>query len=97
MRLASVILDIPTQSLDCAYSYAVADDMFDIDVGCAVAVPFGHRQAIGYVIAIDEVGDRLPEEIDPSKLKQVAQVLSPTYFDAEGAACARFLSERYIA
>ena len=97
MRLASVILDIPTQSLDCAYTYAVPDDMFDIDIGCAVLVPFGHRQAIGYVIAVDEVGDSLPDSVNPEKLKQVASVLSHAYFNAEGAACAQFLSERYIA
>ncbi|MEG0070355.1 MAG: primosomal protein N' [Raoultibacter sp.] len=97
MRLASIILDIPTQSLDCAYTYAVPDDMFDIGVGCAVGVPFGHRQAIGYVIAVDEVGEVLPDEVDPAKLKQVASVLSSPYFDAEGAVCAQFLSEHYIA
>ncbi|MEG2628860.1 MAG: primosomal protein N' [Raoultibacter sp.] len=97
MRLASVILDIPTQSLDCAYSYAVADDMFSIEIGCAVLVPFGHRQAIGYVVAVDEVGDELPKGLDAAKLKQVASVLGPPYFNAEGAACAHFLSERYIA
>ncbi|MEG0217666.1 MAG: primosomal protein N', partial [Raoultibacter sp.] len=96
MRLASVILDIPTQSLDCAYSYAVADDMFSIEIGCAVLVPFGHRQAIGYVVAVDEVGDELPKGLDAAKLKQVASVLGPPYFNAEGAACAHFLSERYI-
>ena len=46
MILASVILDVPTQSLDAPYTYAVADtpfrngdDGYDVSVGCAVLVP----------------------------------------------------------
>ncbi len=42
MILASVILDVPTQSLDAPYTYAVADtpfrngdDGYDVSVGCA--------------------------------------------------------------
>ncbi|MGN0079654.1 MAG: hypothetical protein ACI36T_03840, partial [Eggerthellaceae bacterium] len=41
MRIAQVILDIPTQALDQAYSYLVPDQMQDAQVGCPVLVPFG--------------------------------------------------------
>ncbi len=116
MKLASVILDIPTQALDAPYTYlvpsvdegpetssisrmagdsAVADA---IAVGCAVLVPFGPRQVIGFVVALSEHGrDDLPAGLNFAKLKSVARVVSHPYFDEEGAACAQWLSERYLA
>ncbi|WP_080797943.1 replication restart helicase PriA [Arabiibacter massiliensis] len=101
MKLASVILDIPTQALDAPYTYAVPDDAGDgqlIEVGCAVLVPLGGRRAVGFVVGIDEreEGD-WPEGFDPSKLKAIVRAVSRPYFDEEGAACAQWLSERYIA
>ncbi len=64
MRLASVILDIPTRALDSAYTYALpnddsggGEDRAAAEVGCAVLVPFGRRQAIGYIVGIEEVPD----------------------------------------
>lgn len=101
MKLASVILDIPTQALDAPYTYAVPDDAGGdqpVEVGCAVLVPFGHRQAVGFVIGIEEraAGD-WPDGLDPSKLKAIVRAVSRPYFDEEGAACAQWLSERYLA
>ena len=93
-RLASVILDIPTQALDSPYTYAVPDDLADIAVGCAVHVPFGRRPAIGFVIELFE-GDA--EELGFKKLKSIQRVLSTPYFNDDGAACARFLAHRYVA
>lgn len=58
MRTASVILDIQTQSLDSPYTYAIPDDMDSAAVGCAVLVEFGRRRAVGYIIAINEVGEQ---------------------------------------
>lgn len=57
MKIASVILDIQTQSLDTPYTYAVPDDMDGAQVGCAVLVEFGRRRAVGYIIAIAEAQD----------------------------------------
>lgn len=95
MKLASVILDIPTQALDAPYSYAASED---VEVGCAVVVPFGHRRAVGFVIDVRECdGDSWPEGVDPSKLKAIAEVVSRPYFDEDGAACAQWMAERYIA
>ncbi len=137
MKLASVILDIPTQSLDAPYTYAVpeeglfggcvdvcadgedvcgmpgtrgvcdpigaamAAESYTIAVGCAVLVPFGSRRAIGFVVAVRECGQpggpEWPEGLNPSKLKSIFRAVSKPYFDEEGAACAQWLSERYIA
>lgn len=101
MKLASIILDIPTQALDAPYTYAVPDDAGGdqpIEVGCAVVVPFGHRQAVGFVIGIEErIAEEWPDGLDPSKIKPIARAVSRPYFDEEGAACAQWLSERYLA
>ncbi len=97
MILASVILDIPTQALDSAYTYAVPEHLVDAEVGCAVLVPFGNRQAIGYVVGMEDVGDELPDGIDRLKLKPLQRTLAGPYFDEEGAACAQYLSESCIA
>ena len=102
MKLASVILDIPTQALDAPYTYAVPEDGGEgdapIEVGCAVLVPFGGRRAVGFVIELaqDDECDWL-DGIDPAKLKGIVRAVSRPYFDEEGAACARWLSERYVA
>ncbi len=102
MKLASIILDIPTQALDVPYTYGVSDQAEDgdysIEVGCAVVVPFGGRQAVGFVVALSEASEaELPDGLDPEKLKFVKRAVSNPYFDEEGAACAQWLSERYIA
>lgn len=139
MKLASVILDIPTQALDAPYTYAVPEGGEAVEVGCAVVVPFGHRKAVGFVIDVREYADdslfggglsaggfpggglpaggfpvsgscslfddftadgptsSLPQGVDPAKLKAISQVVSKPYFDEEGAACAQWMAQRYIA
>ena len=135
MKLASVILDIPTQALDAPYTYALpaaegedsvrafssasaqmeslfGDDALagsavgsgavdPVEVGCAVLVPFGRRQAVGFVIDVFEAGlpgdETWPSGLDARKLKSIVRGLSKPYFDEEGAACAQWLANRYIA
>ena len=102
MKLASVILDIPTQALDTPYTYRVPDDLgegdYDVCVGCAVVVPLGSRQVVGFVVSLTECEDGdLPKGVTVEKLKNVKRAVSPSYFDEEGAACAQWLAERYIA
>ena len=135
MKLASVILDIPTQALDAPYTYALpaadgegsvyafssasaqmeclfGDDTLagsavgsgavdPVEVGCAVLVPFGRRQAVGFVIDVFEAGlpgdETWPSSLDARKLKAIVRGLSKPYFDEEGAACAQWLANRYIA
>lgn len=72
---------------------------FPLQVGCAVLVAFGHRQAVGFVVHLDALGadDALPESVDPLKLKEIERVISKPYFTEVGARCASFLAERYIA
>ncbi len=108
MRLAKVILDIPTTSLDRAYTYAVPDTDeagdFPIRVGCAVLVPFGNRREIGFVVEMEEVPDEFAGAetlfVDDTKvagLKTIVRALSTPYFDEVGARCAEFMAHRYVA
>lgn len=106
MNIARIVLDIPTQALDEAYTYAVPEGMDDLAVGCAVVVPFGGRRAVGFVMEVREpderearlfAGDQLTLSGIPSKMKPVERVVSKSFFDADGAACAVFLAERYLA
>lgn len=165
MKLASVILDIPTQALDAPYTYLLPEEgapvsgkapalsrpgepamlfpdadwgnvaeegseaegafgereaaeghdaaeegvasegretasaAFPIEVGCAVLVPFGRRQAVGFVVELIDValGEALPGNVDPAKLKRIVRAVSRPYFNEVGARCARFLADRYIA
>ena len=70
MTYASVILDIPTQALDSAYTYALPADLAHAQIGCAVLVPFGGRKAIGYVVGLSE---EEPENV--KRLKSIEAVL----------------------
>ena len=102
MKLASVILDIATQALDAPYTYRVSDQVeegdYDVEIGCAVVVPLGARQVVGFVIDLFEcTPGEIPGGLDPKKLKYVKRAVSQSYFDEEGAACAQWISERYIA
>lgn len=101
IQTASVILDIPTQALDAPYSYGLSDgcaaDGEPVAVGNAVLVPLGGRKAVGFVIAVDCWEDESACPVSPAKLKSVLKVLAGPFFDEEGAACAQFLAERYIA
>lgn len=92
MAYASVILDIPTQALDSAYTYAVPETFGEVRIGCAVLVPFGGRPAVGYVVALSS---EAPENV--SRIKAIQSVLSDSYFDETGAQLAFYLSDRYIA
>mgnify|MGYP000220217197 CR=1 FL=1 len=90
MKLASVILDIPTQALDAPYTYAVPEEAGDqpIEVGCAVLVPFGHRQAVGFVVGLQELPDgEVPAGIDAAKVKPIGPQVST--LPSSRASCAR--------
>lgn len=94
MKCVSVILDIPTQALDTPYTYQVPDALRETaQVGCAVAVPFGGRKAIGYIVGTELV----PDGLDDRKLKPIEQVASEPFFDETGAECAQWLAKHYVA
>lgn len=105
MRTVSVVLDIQTQALDSAYTYAVPDHIDGVAVGCAVLVEFGRRQAVGYVMAVSETFDdaalldlsKDASSVKSADLKPILAVLSAPYFDEDGAALIEFIAHTYLA
>ncbi len=97
MRTVSIVLDIPTQSLDSLYTYVVPEELTGVEVGCAVLVEFGARRAVGYVMRVDEYDDWDCDSKQFAKLKAVLQVLSASYFDEDGAALVQFIAHEYVA
>ena len=96
--LASVVLDIPTQSLDAAFTYAVPPAIEQLDlVGRAVVVPFGPRRALGFVLDTFDDSDERAQELEHAKIKEIFEVASEPFFDKDGAACAQFMAHYYIA
>ena len=95
MRLADIVIDIPTKSLDGTYTYVLPADVpgHEPHVGSAVVVPFGPRRVIGFIVGVREADATDADK----KLKGVIEVVSKSFFDELGAECARFLAERYVA
>ena len=88
---AEVVLDIPAKALDAPFTYAVPEGM-DVETGCAVRVPFGNQQAVGFV-----VGMRALDAQEDARLKPIVEVLTAPLFSPVAAETAAHLAERYIA
>lgn len=71
-----------------------SEDAFVLEIGCAVLVPFGNRNAVGFVVDIKELSpsDPFPDQVNPAKLKEIDSVISKPYFTKIGAECASFLA-----
>lgn len=55
MKLALVIVDVPTQQTDNPYTYEIpANLQNDVQVGMRVVVPFGHRFVEGFVVGFTD-------------------------------------------
>lgn len=92
VRLAEVVIDVPTKSLDDSYTYELPDspEFDEVQIGCAVEVNFAGRKAVGFIVGLSHG--------EPFKgLKPIAAVLSKSYFNELGADCARFVAKRYVA
>lgn len=93
MRYASVALDIPTRALEGTFDYAVPAALGPaLAVGATVLVPFSHRVAVGYVMA---VSDEPPAGVAAQKILPVAQVLAPPAFDEVSARVAAWMARAY--
>lgn len=98
MLVASVVLDIPTQALDDAFSYFVPPHLQEYaQVGCAVVVEFGRQQAIGFIVSLVDTEDNSNTATPSQKLKPILSVESKSYFGEEAATTAKYISEHYLA
>ncbi|MBP1156095.1 MULTISPECIES: primosomal protein N' [unclassified Paenibacillus] len=90
---AKVIVDVPAKPTNRAFDYVVPEAMKDlISVGSRVGVPFGPRTVQGFVVELHE-----GTELDPVKLKPIAQTLDLTPpLTPELVKLARWISRTYM-
>ena len=93
LKTASVIIDSRIRQVDKGFSYRIPDALSaSVRVGVRVRVPFGggNRQAIGYVIKVEE-GDK------NENCKEIAEVLDEApLFDREKLLEAYWIKNRYF-
>ena len=63
-RAVEVAVDVAGRGGDRTYTYRVPDSMVDLELGEAVLVEFGRRQALGIVVAEADV----PPDVDPKPI-----------------------------
>ncbi len=90
---ASVIVDVPSKSVNQVFDYRIPEGMQDIiRVGHRVLVPFGRRTIQGYVMNIKGMAD-----FDPSKIKPIARTLDiEPVLTEEMIVIAKYLAEYYV-
>ena len=90
--IARVILDVPTRALTEPFDYAVPEELGEATrVGCPVAVPFGGRPCVGYVMA------RTTETLFTGELRPIRAVLGEPLFDETALSLAGWIAETYVA
>ncbi|MBM6908703.1 replication restart helicase PriA [Collinsella intestinalis] len=97
---ASVVVDIPARALSEPYAYGVPGEFADdIAIGSTVLVTFGHRAALGYVVALAETLGDLPgaEGLDPVRVRPVRALLAAPSCSPYAADIAFWLSREYVA
>lgn len=88
--IASVVVDIPARAIDRPFDYRVPDELVSaVGVGVPVLVPFGGRQAVGYVVG-------LPETSGLAELRAIDAVLGEALFDAAHASVASWIADEYL-
>ncbi|MFC3419745.1 primosomal protein N' [Salinicoccus hispanicus] len=90
---ASVIVDIPSKSVNQVFDYRVPSGMEGlIQVGHRVLVPFGPRTIQGYVMSLDETTD-----FDPARIKEIARTLDiEPVLTEEMITIAMYLADYYV-
>ncbi len=90
-HIARVVVDVPTRELTEPFDYSVPADLAHVAVGCPVAVPFGGRICVGYVV-------RLTSSTSFSgALKPLGAVLGMPLFDVGALAIAEWIADEYVA
>lgn len=91
MAVARVALDIPARELATAFDYDIPASLAgSAQVGCAVLVEFGRRDAVGHIVDI-------VTESDVARRKPLKAVLGPPRFDTQAATLAEWIAHEYVA
>lgn len=110
----SVAVDIPARALTDPFTYGVPASMADdVAIGSTVLVAFGHRTAIGYVLAVAEHPADLPtatsldaehaaagtsaRTLDPARIKPIRALLAEPSCSDLIAPISYWMSREYVA
>lgn len=97
MIKAQVILDIPTKGIDTIYSYRVSPHIAqEAQVGCLCVVPLASRFVLAWIVALEDVREAsdTPHSLN---LKDICEVVSPSYFGEDDAQLALWMAHYYMA
>lgn len=90
--IVRVVIDVPARALTEPFDYSVPTGLRDaVAVGVPVAVPFGPRRVVGYVV---DVGDASAYE---GELRPIEAVLGTPVFDDHALKLARWIAREYVA
>lgn len=91
LRVARVVVDVPTRALTDPFDYAVPDALERaVTVGVPVVVPFGGQRVVGYVV------ERIAESGFEGELKEIEAALGEPLFGPHGFALASWISREYV-
>lgn len=92
MTIASVVIDVPARAVSEPFDYLVPESLrARVSIGVPVAVPFGPRRVVGYVVGL---GD---ESTFSGRLRPVDAVLGTALFDEYALELARWIAHEYVA
>jgi primosomal protein N' (replication factor Y) len=90
MRVARVIVDVPTRDIDKTFDYEIPEHLAsEVAVGSPVLVELARRRCAAYVVELTGSSQYAP-------LKPVAAVLGGPVFGPEAAAVAEWMAEEYV-
>jgi primosomal protein N' (replication factor Y) len=91
-RIARIVVDVPARALTEPFDYEIPASLADdLAVGCPVAVPFGGRTCVGYVVGLS------PDSAYEGSLKPVQAVLGMPLFDEHALDLAAWIAAEYLA
>ncbi|MBN2840457.1 MAG: primosomal protein N' [Coriobacteriia bacterium] len=92
MSIANVVIDVPARALSEPFDYAIPAELRErVSVGIPVAVPFGPRRVVGYVVGVAD------ESSYGGALRPLEGVLGTAIFDEHALALARWIAHEYVA
>lgn len=98
MKCASVVLDIPTRSLDTPFTYLIPEKLHkQVKVGSLVLVPFSGRVVAGYVTALIHESAQEDSNVDADKLKPIQEAIGKPAFNEVQTSLAFWMARTYAA
>ncbi len=90
-RIARVVLDVRTRTLDEPFDYAIPGALAGTAVvGCPVLVPLGPRHVVGYIVS-------LADSSAIARLRPIESVLGAPLFGSNAYSLARWIADEYAA